>query len=335
MATNNAINIGVVAGGGYTYTFPSGTSTLSTISLVETLTNKDLSSGTNTFPTFNQNTTGSAATLTTARTIWGQSFNGSANVTGTLALGTSSLTLTGSIGATSARATKVWTTDIESTNMPTVSGTSLSSTFAAQGANSDITSLSGLTTALSVSQGGTGASTLTGLVLGNGTAAFTSVTAPTGTIVGTTDTQTLTNKTLTAPVISSISNTGTLTLPTSTDTLVGRATTDTLTNKQVTLRTSSTTSTATLTPDKTTYDQYILTAQAAALTIANPSTMAVGDIVAISILDNATAQTISFGTDYAGFGQALPTTTTASKWMEITLKKVATSKVEVLWANEQ
>ncbi len=47
-------------------------------------------------------------------------------------------------------------------------------------------------------------------------------------------TQTLTNKTLTTPVISSISNTGTLTLPTSTDTLVGRATTDTLTNKTLT-----------------------------------------------------------------------------------------------------
>ena len=47
-------------------------------------------------------------------------------------------------------------------------------------------------------------------------------------------TETLTNKTLTTPVISSISNTGTLTLPTSTDTLVGRATTDTLTNKTLT-----------------------------------------------------------------------------------------------------
>ena len=42
---------------------------------------------------------------------------------------------------------------------------------------------------------------------------------------------TLTNKTLTSPVISTISNTGTVTLPTTTDTLVGRATTDTLTNK--------------------------------------------------------------------------------------------------------
>jgi hypothetical protein len=46
--------------------------------------------------------------------------------------------------------------------------------------------------------------------------------------------QTLTNKTLTAPIIATISNTGTLTLPTSTDTLVGRTTTDTLTNKTLT-----------------------------------------------------------------------------------------------------
>ena len=52
-------------------------------------------------------------------------------------------------------------------------------------------------------------------------------------VVGTSATQTLTNKTLTSPVISTISNTGTLTLPTSTDTLVGRATTDTLTNKSI------------------------------------------------------------------------------------------------------
>ena len=50
-------------------------------------------------------------------------------------------------------------------------------------------------------------------------------------VVTTTGAQTLTNKTLTAPIISTISNTGTLTLPSSTDTLVGRATTDTMTNK--------------------------------------------------------------------------------------------------------
>lgn len=61
----------------------------------QVLTNKDLSSGTNTFPTFNQNTTGSAAKLTTGRTIsitgdlayTSPSFDGSGNVTaaGTLA----------------------------------------------------------------------------------------------------------------------------------------------------------------------------------------------------------------------------------------------------------
>lgn len=43
-----------------------------------------------------------------------------------------------------------------------------------------------------------------------------------------------TGPTLSAPVFSTIVNTGTLTLPTSTDTLVGRATTDTLTNKTLT-----------------------------------------------------------------------------------------------------
>jgi hypothetical protein len=53
-------------------------------------------------------------------------------------------------------------------------------------------------------------------------------------VVTLTGSQTLTNKTLTTPVIAQISNTGTLTLPTSTDTLVGRATTDTLTNKTLT-----------------------------------------------------------------------------------------------------
>jgi hypothetical protein len=56
----------------------------------------------------------------------------------------------------------------------------------------------------------------------------------TDTLVGKATTDTLTNKTLTAPIISTISNTGTLTLPTSTDTIVGRATTDTLTNKTLT-----------------------------------------------------------------------------------------------------
>ncbi|HEV2601810.1 MAG TPA: hypothetical protein VGT41_05980 [Candidatus Babeliales bacterium] len=50
--------------------------------------------------------------------------------------------------------------------------------------------------AVTVAQGGTGAATLTGILKGNGTSAFTAVTAPAGNILGDTDTQTLTNKTI-------------------------------------------------------------------------------------------------------------------------------------------
>jgi len=46
-------------------------------------------------------------------------------------------------------------------------------TIALAGSNTDITSLSGLTTPLSVAQGGTGAATLTGLLIGHGTGAAT------------------------------------------------------------------------------------------------------------------------------------------------------------------
>ena len=56
------------------------------------------------------------------------------------------------------------------------------------------------------------------------------------TVATLTGSQTLTNKTLTTPVIASLKPNGstTLTMPTATDTLVGKATTDTLTNKTLT-----------------------------------------------------------------------------------------------------
>lgn len=74
------------------------------------------------------------------------------------------------------------------------------STFVAASSYVPTASMGSLTlvTPLAVASGGTGAATLTGLVVGNGASAMTAVAAPTGTVVGTTDTQTLTNKTISA-----------------------------------------------------------------------------------------------------------------------------------------
>jgi hypothetical protein len=79
----------------------------------------------------------------------------------------------------------------------------------------------------------------TGITVTSGTGPIPTV-AIDSSVVTLTGTQTLTNKTLTTPIITSISNTGTITVPTGTDTLVGRATTDTLTNKTLTSPTSNT-----------------------------------------------------------------------------------------------
>ena len=72
---------------------------------------------------------------------------------------------------------------------------------------------------LKVAKGGSGAATLTGILKGNGTSAFTAVTAPSGAIVGTTDTQTLSAKTLTNPTVTNYVETPYSATPTSTITL--------------------------------------------------------------------------------------------------------------------
>lgn len=84
----------------------------------------------------------------------------------------------------------------------------------------------------------------TGILTCNKDLRVTTVGTNTASVVTVGGTQTLTAKTLTSPVIATIVNTGTLTLPTSTDTLVGRATTDTLTNKLLTNCTATTQSPA-------------------------------------------------------------------------------------------
>lgn len=102
----------------------------------------------------------------------------------------------------------------------TVNGITLTGTVTSSGSLTLGGTLSGvsLTTQVSgtlpVGNGGTGATTLTGILKGNGTSAFTAVTAPSGALVGTTDTQDLSNKTLTTGNTlnagTSVSDTGTI-----------------------------------------------------------------------------------------------------------------------------
>lgn len=83
-------------------------------------------------------------------------------------------------------------------------------------------------------------------------------------------------------------------------------------------RFSSTTSTATLTPDISAFDQYNLTAQAVGLTVAAPTGTPVdGNKLIIRILDNGTGQSISWNATYTVIGTTLPTTTTANKMIYV------------------
>jgi len=102
--------------------------------------------------TIGSNTTGSAATLTTARSIYGNSFNGSADLTQIIA---------STYGGTGNGFTKFTgpTTAEKTFTLPDASATILTTNAA-----------------VTVAQGGTGATTLTGILVGNGTSAVTAIT---------------------------------------------------------------------------------------------------------------------------------------------------------------
>jgi len=142
-----------------------------------------------------------------------------------------------------------------------------------------------------------------------------------GIAVTLTGSQTLTNKTLTSPIISTISNSGTITIPTGTDTLVGKATTDTLTNKRITKRVGTTTSSSTPTINTDNYDIYRITAQSAAITSFTTNlsgTPTDGQMIIISITDNGTARAITWGSSFEASGNvSLPTTTVISTRLDV------------------
>lgn len=117
-----------------------------------------------------------------------------------------------------------------------------------------------------------------------------------------------------APVIASITNTGTITLPTSSTTLIGRDTTDTVTNKRIQRRIVSTTSATSLTPDISAADFYEFTALAAGLTINNPTGTPVnGELLNFRLQDNGTGRSITWGAQFRSMTATLPTTTVANK----------------------
>lgn len=180
-----------------------------------------------TFPTLNQNTTGSAATLTTSRNIDGQAFNGSADIT-VIAPGTHAATskttpvdadeLPVSDSAATFGLKKLTWANLKATlktyfdglylNQNTTGSaatlttartvqTNLASTSSASfDGSANVTP--GVTGTLPVGNGGTGAATLTGIVKGNGTSAMTAAAAGTdyvapGGALGTPSGGTLTN----------------------------------------------------------------------------------------------------------------------------------------------
>lgn len=192
-------------------------------------------------PTLNQNTTGTAD-----------------NVTGTVAVAN------GGTGATS----------LTANNVILGNGTSAVQVVA-PGTNGNVLTSNGTTWQSSTPAGQTypGA----GVAVSTGTAWATSLTAPSGAIVGTTDTQTLTSK-------------------------------------RITSRIGTTASTSTLTIDADVTDQYNVTALAAAMTIAAPTgTPTDGQKLIIRILDNGTARGLTWNAIFRAVGTILPTTTTVSK----------------------
>jgi hypothetical protein len=104
-------------------------------------------------------------------------------------------------------------------------------------------------------------------------------------------------------------------------TIVGESQTQTLTNKRVNTRIQTVASGTPITPTGDTADQYTVTALATAATIAAPSGTPVdGQKLTLRIKDNGTARALTWTTTsgaYRAVGVTLPTTTVISKVLYI------------------